>query len=77
MASKLLTKTRAYVKCNDGQTRYIYFFIKDDDLLKKCNNIWDKVSTYIKKEFDSESVSNKILENQNNILLGWSYRFLC
>ena len=35
------------------------FFIKDDDLLQKCNTLWDKVSVDIKKEFDSEPVSNK------------------
>ena len=37
----------------------MYFLIKDDDLLKICNAIWDKVSTDIKKEFDSEPVYNK------------------
>ena len=30
------------------------FFIEEDDLLEKYNTIWDKVSTDIKKEFDSE-----------------------
>ena len=30
------------------------FFIKNDDLLKKCNAIWDNASTAIKKEFDSK-----------------------
>ena len=37
----------------------MYFLIEDDDLLKKCNTIWDKVSADIKKEFDSEPVYNK------------------
>ena len=32
---------------------------EDDDLLKKYNTIWDKVSADIRKESDSESVSNK------------------
>ena len=31
------------------------FFIEDDNLLKKYNTIWDKVSADIKKEFDSEA----------------------
>ena len=35
------------------------FLIEDDDLLEKDNTIQDKVSAYIKKEFDSESVYNK------------------
>ena len=34
-------------------------FIEDDDLLEKYKNIWDKTSTNIKKEFDSEPVYNK------------------
>ena len=33
--------------------------IEYDDLLENYNTIWDKVSTDIKKEFDSESVYNK------------------
>ena len=34
----------------------------------KKNTIWDKVSTDIKKEFDSKPVYNKkIVENQNKI----------
>ena len=37
----------------------MYFLIEDDDSLKKYNTIWVKVSTDIKKEFDSEAVYNK------------------
>ena len=33
--------------------------IKNDNLLEEYNNIWDKVSADIKKEFDSEPVYNK------------------
>ena len=28
------------------------FLIENDNLLKKYNTIWDKVSAYIQKEFD-------------------------
>ena len=35
------------------------FFIEDDDLLEKCNIIWDKISANIKKEFDSKLVYKK------------------
>ena len=35
------------------------FFIEDDNLLKKYNTIWDKVSADINKEFDSEAGYNK------------------
>ena len=37
----------------------MYFLIEDDNLLEKYNTIWDKLSTDIKKEFDSEPVYNK------------------
>ena len=56
----MLPKTSAYVKSYDGQTKWMYFLIEDDDLLEKYNTIWDKVSADIKKEFDSEPVYNKI-----------------
>ena len=36
----------------------MYFLIQDEDLLKKYNTIWQKVSTDIKKEFDREPVYN-------------------
>ena len=39
----------------------MYLSIEDDDLSKKYNTIWNKVSTDIKKEFDSEPVYNKEL----------------
>ena len=45
----MLPKTSTYVKSYDGQTKWLYFLIKDDD----------KVSVDIKKEFDSEPVYNK------------------
>ena len=38
----------ADVKSYDGQTNWMYFWIKDD-LLEKYNTIWDKVSAKIKK----------------------------
>ena len=35
----MLPKTRAYVKSYDGQTKWMYFLIVDDDLLEKYNTI--------------------------------------
>ena len=59
----MLPKTSVYVKSYDGQTRWMYFLIEDDDLLEKYNTIWDKVSADIKNEFDSEPVySKKVLK---------------
>ena len=54
-----IIKTSDYVKSYDGQTKWMYFLIENDDLLEKYNAIWDKVSADIKKEFDSEPVYNK------------------
>ena len=53
----MLPKTSTYVKSYDGQTKWMYFFIKDGDLLEEYNTIWDnKVSTYIKMNL-TESLS--------------------
>ena len=52
----MLPKTRTYVKSYDGQTKWMYSLIEDNDLLEKCNTIWDKVSP---DKFDSEPFYNK------------------
>ena len=39
----------------------MHILIEDDDLLEKCNTIWEKFSTDIKKEFDNELAYNKHL----------------
>ena len=36
----------------------MYFLIEDDELLKKYNGIWNKVSNSIKKELDNEPIYN-------------------
>ena len=41
------------------ETKYIYFLTKDDKLLEKYNEIWEKVKNSIKKEFDSKPVYNE------------------
>ena len=55
----MLPKTSVYVKSYDGQTKWRYFFIEDDDLLEKYNTVWNKVSPDIKNELHSEPVNNK------------------
>ena len=55
----MLPKTSAYAKNYDGQNKWVYILIEDDDLFQKYNTIWDKVSSDIKKEFESELVYNK------------------
>ena len=44
-----LPKTSALIKSYNGQTKWMFFSIEDDDLLKKIDTIWDKVSVDIKK----------------------------
>ena len=41
------------------ETKYISFLIKDNKLLEKYHEIWDKVSKVIKKRCDSELVYNE------------------
>ena len=55
----MLPKTSEYTKSYDGQTKWMYFWIENGDLLEKYNANWDKVSANIKNEFDSEPVYNK------------------
>ena len=55
----MLPKTSAYLKSYDGQTKWMYYLIEDDDLLEKYNTIWGKVSADTKKEFDNQPVHNK------------------
>ena len=45
----MLPKRSAYIKIHDGQTKWMYFLIEDNDLLEKYNNVWDKVSADIIK----------------------------
>ena len=51
----MLPKTSAYVKSCDGQTKWMYFLIEDDNLLEKYNINLDEVSADMKKEFDNLS----------------------
>ena len=55
----ILPKTSAYVKIYDRQTKWMHFFIENDDLLEKYNNVRYKVNADIRKEFDTEPVCNK------------------
>ena len=63
----MLPKTRAYVKSYDGQTKWKYFMIEDDDLLEKYNTICDKVNADIKKELNNACLQQRILKNKNKI----------
>ena len=49
------------ISYHDGPIKWMYFLIEDDDLLEKCDTIWDKLSVTCKK---------RIFENQSKILWG-------
>ena len=59
----ILSKASVYVNSSARQTKWMYFFIENDDLLEKCNNIWDKVNTALRRIWyqasPQESVSEK------------------
>ena len=44
----MVPKTSTYLKSNDGQTKWIYLLIEDDNLLENYNTIWDRVTADIK-----------------------------
>ena len=48
----MLLKTSALVKFYNDETKWMNFLIKGDDLLRKYNDIWNKVSSNIKKELN-------------------------
>ena len=51
LLNMMLAKTSVYGKRYGGEEKLsgCVFLIQDDDLLKKWNNIWDKVRADIKK----------------------------
>ena len=58
-------KNESYIKSYDGQTRWIYFLIEDDNLLKKIILFGIKSVLILKKEFHSKPVYNeKILKTK-------------
>ena len=65
----MLPKSSAYVKTYDGKTKWTYFTIKDDKLLKQYDDTWNKVSQSIKKNLIGNPLTIKYFENQNKILL--------
>ena len=55
----MLPKLSPYVKSSNGQIKWMYFLIEDDELLEKCNTIWEKFRVNRKKEFESKPVYKK------------------
>ena len=63
----MLPKTSAYAKGYDGETKWMYFSIEDEKLLKKYDT-WNKVSNSMKKMLIAYFSKIKFSENQNKIL---------
>ena len=59
MIIKLKGLIRAYVLSYDDESKWMNFLIMDDDLLKKCLDIWNKAKSNIKKELDCQPIYNK------------------
>ena len=61
----ILPQTNTYVKRLDDEIKWMNFLIKDDNLLKKYNDIWNRASNSIEKELDSQPIYIHFYENQN------------
>ena len=42
-----------------SETKYMYFLIKDDELLEENHKVWEKAKNSCKKDFNSEPVYSK------------------
>ena len=55
----IIPKTNAYVKNQDGESKWMYFLIEDDELLEKYNDIYNKVSSFIEMKLHREPICCK------------------
>ena len=53
-----LPQMNAYAKHFDKNNKYINLLVNDKEILKKYSEIWNKIKSLIKKEFNSEPVYN-------------------
>ena len=61
----MFPKTSEYVNSYDGQSKWMYILIEDDDLLEKYDTVWDKVSADIKRNLIASLSIKNFFENQN------------
>ena len=57
----MLPKTSAYVTSYNGETKWMIFLFDDNDLLKKYNDISNKVSNSIEKKLNCKNIFFKKL----------------
>ena len=65
--SMILPKMDTYIKSYDCETKWMYFFIEDDELLKN-NCTWNNVTNSVKKSLIANSFIKKVFENKKKIL---------
>ena len=53
-----LPQMNAYAKHFDKNNKYINLLVNDKEILKKYSEIWNKIKSLIKKDFNSEPVYN-------------------
>ena len=46
----------AYAQYFDKNSKYMNLLVNDKEILEKCCEIWNKIKSLIKKEFNSEPV---------------------
>ena len=54
--SIILSQMSGYIKYFENGRKNISFVIKDDDVLDKCNEIWDKIKETLNMKFHSMPV---------------------
>ena len=50
----ILPQMTGYIKIFENGCKSMSFIIKDDDMLDKCDKIWDKIKTDLDKNFTDE-----------------------
>ena len=46
----------AYAKYFDKNSKYMNLLVNNKEILEKCSEIWSKIKSLIKKEFNSEQI---------------------
>ena len=63
-----LPQVNGYIKHFNSNNKYINILFHYENLLNKDNELWDKISNLLKKEFDSEPVyDNKYIKSKIKI----------
>ena len=62
----------AYAKHFDKNNKYINLLVNDKEILKKYSEIWNKIKSLIKKEFNNEPTYNdKYIKTKKMLTIIW------